>query len=148
MHNGDREELSPEQVMEQLSNGRQDFSNTWIDGSLDLSERVFEGDLSFQGATVTEDFSMIDTRVGGDLNLESASFNNLDLQCVKVSGDLTLHNATIYRILVLEVISIEGLVDLSIDYHEGVCTRIMVNRELAETVHWSAPQVPLIVTRA
>ena len=69
---------------------------------------------------------------------------DLDLEGATIKGSLNLSGATIKGSLYLEGATIEGCLDIFTKEGPG---RIYVNPEQAQLVHWSAPNVPLVVVK-
>ncbi|MDO8264927.1 MAG: pentapeptide repeat-containing protein [Candidatus Parcubacteria bacterium] len=116
-----KKEITAAEVKEEIKKGLRNFNGATIKGNLYLGGATIEGDLDFRGATIK-----------GDLNFGRAP----------IEGNLYLGGATIEGNLYLGGATIEGELDFSTK--EGP-TKIYVSPEMAERVHFAAPNIPLVM---
>lgn len=129
---------------EMIWNGKGNFVDTIIRGGLHL-EDIALGKLNFVRTTIEGHIQMTRVTINGDLCFAGAIIKAyVDLQGITIKGDLDLSSAIIESTLHLNNTTIEGNMDLSL--RKGP-SKIYVYSEMAQLVHWAAPNTPLVVQK-
>ena len=130
---------------------------TWIIKGIHISNVIIEGNIDLSGQTIESELNLFDSEIRGYLNLSMTIIKGgvwissteikgyLDLRQAKIEGDLSLRGidgSTLHNELLLEGVSIRGYLNLAAKKGPTV---IYVEPEIAEIVHWAAPNIPIVV---
>lgn len=111
-------------------------------GKLDLRGAVVRQNLNIQRAVIKGDASLISVSIGGRIFSVAARFGgDVNLSCAVVSDVLDLGGASINHNLDLRGALLSGLNLTGLKDVEG----IVVDEKMAQLVHFSAPNIPLMV---
>jgi hypothetical protein len=134
-----------EEVDRRILEGERDFTGAAIEGALLLGGANINDDLSFERATIDGNVYLVGAVIKGNLNLERATIRgDIYLTAATIEDSLNLREATIEGDLDLEGVTIGG--ELILSTKQGP-KMIFVNLEMAESVHFAAPTVPLVIRK-
>lgn len=113
-------------------------------GNRNLERKIIEGGtLNLEDTTIEGSLHLDGTTIKNDLVLRGAIINgHLDLRKTTIKGNLSLWDATIKYNLFLGGTIVKK--ELNLLTKEGPVI-IFVSPKMARLVHWSAPNVPLVV---
>lgn len=111
-------------------------------GSLGLQGTTIRQNLNFERALIKGDMSLANADIGGRAFLVAAQFGgSMDLSCAVVRDVLDLGGTNVVGNLDLSGAILNGLNFCGLEVSEG----IIVDEKMAQLVHFSAPNIPLMV---
>jgi len=142
----EKKELTAREAEEGIEKGwGTDLKDKIIKGDLDLSVATIVGGLHFKNVTIEGSLFLPEAIIKGDLWLEETI----------ITGALLLHGATINgklwldRTFIEDFLNLEGATinnSLNLATRKGP-TKIYVDEEMAQLVHFAAPNIPLVVKK-